>query len=275
MSDFTKPKILVVSETLSELHVIRDILLRDFDDVLTSLEGRAAIETFQFAVPSVLILGFSTLAESERQYLAIWRSAKEAIHLHRAVVLCKTLDVQQSYALCKRRIFDDYVQYWPMSLDPMRLAMAVHLSVQAIELEQALSVALSGLDSANEAVTARSCTVLIVDDDPFQRRAIASMIGHHGYQAIFASNGVEAMAVMEDNRPDVVLLDVVMPEMDGAETIRRMKALPHLAQIPVLMMAGDSRGTTVKATIQAGAETFLVKPIVGSILMERLERALR
>ncbi len=91
---------------------------------------------------------------------------------------------------------------------------------------------------------------------------------------MFASNGVEALAVMQSTTPDVILLDVMMPEMDGAETIRRIKAHHCFSSIPVLMMAGDSRGITVKSTIAAGARDFLVKPIVASVLVEKLKRAL-
>jgi CheY-like chemotaxis protein len=357
--------------------VLRDLLLRDFENVLASLEDTAA-KTFQTATPHVLILAFSKLAECERQYLALWRSAKEPLPPHRAVVLCKTAEVRQAYALCKRGIFDDYVQYWPMSLDPMRLLMSIHLAYRGLNEETSeravvddsfkmmnnspRSQGTASRESASTPLASDSKTVmaadvelqavvsrivraassiagdrlgrespnalaegevaedahaelhdaieslktlsaeparihdrqmtqsrnssgrqpsqldgrivLIVDDDPFQREVVAAILRNHGCSLAFAKNGVEAIEVLQNTKPDLILLDVMMPEMDGSETIRRVKAFPQWADIPILMMAGDSRQNIVTTTIGAGAKDFLVKPIVATTLIEKVRRAL-
>lgn len=65
---------------------------------------------------------------------------------------------------------------------------------------------------------------------------------------------------MRTTRPDLVLMDVLMPGMDGIETTRRLKAIPQLAAIAVIMITGKSQGTAVVTSMQAGASDFLVKP---------------
>ena len=89
-------------------------------------------------------------------------------------------------------------------------------------------------------------TVLVVDDDELQQKLVAKILAAENYQLIFAAKGVEALAVMRKTRPDVILMDFKMPEMDGIETTRRLKAVPQFAKLPVIMITGQSEGSVVR-----------------------------
>ena len=107
----------------------------------------------------------------------------------------------------------------------------------------------------------RSVTILVVDDN-FQNREVAE--GHlvgAGYQAVQAESGEEALARLATERPDLILLDVLMPGLDGFETCRRIRALPGGADIPILFLTALGDLGTHKAALDSGADDFLTKPI--------------
>ncbi|MBI2800698.1 MAG: response regulator [Gammaproteobacteria bacterium] len=125
----------------------------------------------------------------------------------------------------------------------------------------------------NMAEVVRS-VVLIVDDDEFQRKLIANALGKSNYELIFAAGGVEALASVQKRRPDVILMDVWMPDLDGLEVTRRLKTAIQFASIPVIMMTGLSEKTVVIDSLKAGAVDFVVKPLVKEVLLLKLASVL-
>ena len=118
-------------------------------------------------------------------------------------------------------------------------------------------------------------TVLVVDDN-FQNREVAE--GHlvgAGYQAVQAESGEEALARLATERPDLILLDVLMPGLDGFETCRRIRALPGGADIPILFLTALGDLGTHKAALDSGADDFLTKPINRTELLIRVRSLLR
>lgn len=102
--------------------------------------------------------------------------------------------------------------------------------------------------------------VLIVDDEPIGRATLEGLLRHHGYQLAFAANGQEALAQAATLMPDLILLDVMMPHMDGYEVCRRLRNNVHLADIPVIMITAlDDRESRVRG-IEAGADDYIGKP---------------
>ena len=116
--------------------------------------------------------------------------------------------------------------------------------------------------------------MLVVDDDELQQKLVAKILAAENYQLIFAAKGVEALAVMRKTRPDVILMDFKMPEMDGIETTRRLKAVPQFAKLPVIMITGQSEGSVVVDSLKAGACGFLVKPFARDTLIAKLRQVL-
>jgi CheY-like chemotaxis protein len=117
-------------------------------------------------------------------------------------------------------------------------------------------------------------TVLVVDDDEFQRKMVGKLLEAENYQMIYAGNGIEALTLLRKARPDLILMDVMMPEMDGLETTRRLKATPQHSGVPVIMITGQSEGKIVVDSLKAGASDFVVKPFNKNTLIDKVARAL-
>lgn len=119
-------------------------------------------------------------------------------------------------------------------------------------------------------------TVLVVDDDDddFQCKMLGKILEAENYHLVFAAGGVEALSILHKIRPDLILMDAMMPGMDGMETTRRLKAIPQFANVPVVMATGKSVGNVVTDSLKAGAIDFVVKPFDREILIGKVARAL-
>lgn len=116
--------------------------------------------------------------------------------------------------------------------------------------------------------------VLVVDDDEFERKLAGELLSAAPYDLLFASNGAEALNLMRERRPDLILMDMVMPEINGLETLRRLKTSPRFADIPVMMTTGQSEKDLVVECLKAGAVDFVVKPLDREVLLKKVERFL-
>jgi len=104
-------------------------------------------------------------------------------------------------------------------------------------------------------------TILIVDDEPSARETLIAMLENHSYQLELAQDGFQALKILESLPVDLILLDVMMPGMDGFEVCRRIRATPKLAEVPIIILTAlDDRGSLLKG-IEAGADDFLTKPV--------------
>jgi adenylate cyclase len=121
---------------------------------------------------------------------------------------------------------------------------------------------------------ARSGNILIVDDDPLNRRLLTRSLESDGHRTTDVDNGFAALTSLEAEPPDLVLLDVVMPGLDGIEVLERMKADADLRHIPVIMISGVEDTDSIVRCLEAGAEDYLPKPFDPSILHARIEAGL-
>ncbi len=120
-----------------------------------------------------------------------------------------------------------------------------------------------------------SARVLVVDDVPVNRRLLEAKLAAEFFEVALAASGPEALALAARWSPDVVLLDVMMPEMDGFETCRALKSNPATAHIPVVMVTAlIDRAERVRG-LEAGADDFLSKPVDDATLFARLRALLR
>jgi signal transduction histidine kinase len=104
-------------------------------------------------------------------------------------------------------------------------------------------------------------TLLIVDDNASARETVIAMLESENYQIEQAKDGFQALQTLQHVRPDLILLDVMMPGLDGFETCRRIRATPELAEIPIIMLTAlDDRASLLQG-IEAGADDFLTKPV--------------
>ena len=112
--------------------------------------------------------------------------------------------------------------------------------------------------------------LLIVDDDEVNRDVLARHLGRQGYATAAAENGIEALEMVRARKFDLMLLDVMMPKMEGYETLRLMKADPHLRDIPVIMISALDDIESVVRCIEMGAEDYLPKPFDPVLLRARI-----
>jgi CheY-like chemotaxis protein len=113
--------------------------------------------------------------------------------------------------------------------------------------------------------------VLVVDDDALSLALVTRMLTSHGLDVETATSAVDALAALERRRPDVVVLDVMMPGMSGAELLDRLKASPRFTSIPVIMLTAHADDDELIASYRSGADYFVTKPLVPSQLLYGIE----
>ncbi len=117
-------------------------------------------------------------------------------------------------------------------------------------------------------------SILVVDDDPVNRMLLLRSLERQGHEATAVENGREALTVLPGARPDVILLDIVMPELDGVAVLTELKASPELRHIPVIMISAVDEIDSVVRCIELGAEDYLTKPFNPLLLRARINAAL-
>lgn len=357
--------ILIAAGGNSDALLVQGMLGEEFEQVFTSTDQERAAADVDYYHPAVLVLAFDTMEKAERYYLGLYRLYPQLPQLpHRTVVLCHKDEVQRAYQLCRQGLFDDYVLFWPMTLDAPRLPMAIHHAlrelaahcqqrqaldmrmaegractadtaravVQAeryitaeldqlagrlaaehghtdgdskllaglwhelrqlktrllrpqfqeiahtlqlvIEWQEALQGAHSRVPSGQQEIMmaeADKKTVLLVDDDAFQHKLIGQMLASEPYRLLFASSGDEALSLLRTTVPDLILMDLMLPGIDGIETLRQLKAMPALGNVPVIMLTGRAEGPVVRDSLKAGARGFVVKPFDRSTLLGKVQ----
>ncbi|MDG4549705.1 MAG: EAL domain-containing protein [Candidatus Contendobacter sp.] len=117
--------------------------------------------------------------------------------------------------------------------------------------------------------------ILVVDDDPTIRLLAREVLERNGYVVAEAENGSQALRHFAATGGDLVLLDVMMPELDGFATCQQLRQMPTGSQVPIVMMTGLEDSVSIQRAYDAGATDFIVKPIIWSILAQRVRYILR
>lgn len=143
------------------------------------------------------------------------------------------------------------------------------------ELRVATAPHLQSIHALNTMATSIQSMLLVVDDDQFQHKILSAIFKEENYQVQFATNGTEALSVLRKMRPDLILMDIVMPGVSGIEMVRQIKAIERFADIPILMMTGKSERQIIMESLKAGACDIVVKPFVRDTLLAKVNHALR
>ncbi|HEX7156122.1 MAG TPA: response regulator [Burkholderiaceae bacterium] len=116
--------------------------------------------------------------------------------------------------------------------------------------------------------------VLVIDDDPFQRKLIERLLDAEPVHLLFAASGTDGVALALAKKPHLVLLDFMLPDIDGLEVTRRMRSVAELASVPIVMVTGQSERQTVIECLKAGAADFLVKPFSRDAVVAKVRQFL-
>ena len=117
--------------------------------------------------------------------------------------------------------------------------------------------------------------ILIVDDTPANVHILQARLAANGYDIVTATDGEEALAAVRETQPDLILLDVMMPKMDGFEVCRRLRADASLPFIPIIMVTAKTDPKDVVAGLEAGGDEYLTKPVDQAALVARVKSMLR
>ncbi|HEU5264728.1 MAG TPA: response regulator, partial [Gaiellaceae bacterium] len=117
-------------------------------------------------------------------------------------------------------------------------------------------------------------SILIADDDGVSRKLLRRLLEQEGYAVRAAADGREALELFGEEAADVVLLDIVMPELDGISVLERLKATPGAEHVPVIMISAVDETKSVVRCIEIGADDYLPKPFNPVILRARINAGL-
>jgi len=374
-----EPKILIATDIGSDGESIKELLSEEFVNIYVSKNPAKYVEHFEKVRPAALMLAFKSLAKAEEYYLGLYKNSLKVHAIpHRTLVLCTKDEVPEVYQSCKKRNFDDYVLFWPMAQDGLRLRMAVHHAVHYMMtaegvtaseianqarrisgleslLEQAMSKIGSHIDVAQKSITSlehdiigqietlirkaqtqrpaasnsqtstnnqatetkpvdfsqelqqlrqqgtqriRSASskitpiqqwekefkqdiepemekmralqamanevppnLLVVEDEKFQHKIIAHLLDNQGINIKFCLSASEALVALRTFRPDLILMDIDLPDISGIQATAQIKSIKTLKKVPVVMMTAHSEKERVVQSLKAGASDYLVKPL--------------
>ena len=111
-------------------------------------------------------------------------------------------------------------------------------------------------------------TILLVEDDPLSARLADLVLRSEGYEVIIAPNGLQALKIAQDAPPDLILLDLMLPGLDGFEVLNRLRAEPKTANVPVVVISSKSQPTDKQTAVKVGANAYLTKPYRKNELLE-------
>jgi two-component system sensor kinase FixL len=131
------------------------------------------------------------------------------------------------------------------------------------------------VENGRDVATPQTASILVVDDDPGSLDIVRTFLEGRGYQVATATNGREALSRMADVRPALVLLDVMMPGMDGWEVARMIKNHPDFGPVRVVMLTARSDFADKQLGLRSGADDYIVKPVRLEDLARRVERNLK
>ncbi|KAA0876433.1 response regulator [Nitrincola tapanii] len=117
-------------------------------------------------------------------------------------------------------------------------------------------------------------TLLVVDDDPFQRSLLSKLLSAAHYQVECVDGGLAALKFLEKSQPDLILMDIMMPDLDGIETTRRIRQNSLLSRIPIIVISGLHERDIVLECVKLGAADYVIKPYNRSQLLEKVQEAL-
>lgn len=119
-----------------------------------------------------------------------------------------------------------------------------------------------------------SHSILVVDDEDVTREILQILLEMEGFTVYAAADGLEALDKVAECRPDLMILDLMMPRLDGLGVCKRLRAQPETADLAIILLSGNSQDRAVTAGLRAGANAYLMKPIDPPLLLREINKYL-
>ena len=132
-----------------------------------------------------------------------------------------------------------------------------------------------GVIMADDSLTEDEIKILVVDDDETLIRTVQAILKSYGYTVLAGRTGEEGLELAKKEKPDLILLDVLLPKMKGREVCKKIKEIPELKNIPVIFLTAKDSPEDIEAEMAAGAVGHLTKPVYANVLISTLRRILK
>jgi DNA-binding NarL/FixJ family response regulator len=117
--------------------------------------------------------------------------------------------------------------------------------------------------------------ILVIEDEPEMRRNITALLRYHGYELVAAENGRQGIATAHREKPDLILCDVMMPELDGHAVLQALQTETSLAQVPFIFLTAKGEKDDLRSGMNLGADDYLTKPVASADLLSAIQARLR
>ena len=174
--------------------------------------------------------------------------------------------LQSEFARLKSEYVDRHLHSVTQAIEP--------ISHWADQFKKDLAPGLESMHELRKLTESRRPLVLVVDDDEFQHKLIQRLLASFGVELMFALSSQDALTCIHRRRPELIFMDIGLPDLSGIETTRRLKAMKPFASIPVIMITGHSKKDVVVGSLKAGACDFVVKPFDKAVLLKKVSTLL-
>ncbi len=117
-------------------------------------------------------------------------------------------------------------------------------------------------------------TVLVVDDDLLILTMVTDLLAPNGYRVVTARNGRVGLAQAQREKPDLIILDLMMPEMDGFQVARQLRQDPECRRIPIIVLTSQADAASREKALRSGADSYILKPVNGTLLLTQIRSLL-
>lgn len=204
------------------------------------------------------------LAESINYRLGVFRDSlmdagmQDVITVHNAKALNKKFDHLQHTDI------DGQLEFYHGKMNDALDGWTQNMESKLTILEQVSSEVIQRREEAKP-------EILIIDDDDIQRHLVITVLEQNDYEVRQAANGREGMSMLLAKTPDLVFLDIEMPDLDGIELLKKARRSKELKEVPIIMLTGHQEKEVVKRCLENGANDYLVKPVTIELLCDRMK----
>lgn len=115
-------------------------------------------------------------------------------------------------------------------------------------------------------------TILVIEDNPWNAQLVNDMLGAIGYNIIEINNGARGIEIARSQKPDLILLDIMLPDINGTEVARRLKEDDATRDIPIIALTANASNEIYRQCLDAGCDSFMTKPYTKSVLVDTIQQ---